>query len=50
MAAVANADRRQDAVAKRAGNLTLDDLFAYGDGQRLVALPIEQPDAALPTI
>jgi len=27
-------------------NLTLDDLFAYGDGQRLVALPVEQPDTA----
>jgi error-prone DNA polymerase len=26
--------------------LTLDDLFAYGDGQRLIALPVEQPDAA----
>jgi len=26
-------------------SLTLDDLFAYGDGQRLVALPVEQPDA-----
>ena len=24
--------------------LTLDDLFAYGDGQRLVALPPERPD------
>ncbi len=27
-------------------NLMLDDLFAHGDGQRLVALPVEQPDAA----
>jgi error-prone DNA polymerase len=26
--------------------LTIDDLFAYGDGQHLIALPIEQPDAA----
>ena len=26
--------------------LTRDDLFAYGDGQRLIALPVEQPDAA----
>jgi error-prone DNA polymerase len=26
--------------------LTLDNLFTYGDGQRLVALPVEQPDAA----
>ena len=28
-------------------NLMLEDLFAYGDGQRLIALPVEQPDAAL---
>jgi error-prone DNA polymerase len=27
-------------------NLTLEDLFAYGDGQQLVVLPVEQPDAA----
>jgi error-prone DNA polymerase len=27
-------------------NLTLKDLFAYGDGQRIIALPIEQPDTA----
>jgi error-prone DNA polymerase len=26
--------------------LTLNDLFTYGDGQRLIALPVEQPDAA----
>jgi error-prone DNA polymerase len=26
--------------------LSRDDLLAYGDGQRLVALPVEQPDAA----
>ncbi len=26
--------------------LTLDKLFTYGDGQRLVAVPVEQPDAA----
>ena len=26
--------------------LTLDDLFAYGDGQQLIALPPEQPDQA----
>jgi error-prone DNA polymerase len=24
--------------------LTLDDLFIYGDGQRLIALPVEQPN------
>ncbi len=27
-------------------DLALDDLFTYGDGQRLIALPIEQPDTA----
>jgi error-prone DNA polymerase len=26
--------------------LTCDDLFTYGDGQRLIALPVEQPDVA----
>jgi error-prone DNA polymerase len=26
--------------------LTLDNLFAYGDGQRVIALPVEQPDDA----
>jgi error-prone DNA polymerase len=27
-------------------HLTLEELFAYGEGQRLIALPVEQPDAA----
>jgi len=26
--------------------LSLEELFAYGDGQRLIALPVEEPDAA----